>query len=128
MNIVECQRKHREMWNWIADKTEEYKRPVSKDEYFIEKGIFPWPKSGCFACHFDYYEGESEFACSWCPIDWDEVLVRYRDSCVCVNASDSPYREWLVLKNKNCRDEEVIKRLVVLARKIANFPFKETMT
>lgn len=73
----EAIRKHREMWNWIAERIKERKRSVIIDnlkrEYVgqhNENILY-----NCYLCDycFDMLEKGEEFEkrCKYCPLDWE---------------------------------------------------------
>lgn len=72
-------RKHRKLWNWIAEEnknrtSEKIAIPVDKDDYFTTHNI-PYserPQQDCYACQYTV-ECEydcTEVKCNLCPIDW----------------------------------------------------------
>ena len=74
----EAIRKHREMWNWIADRIMERKQPVIignlKREYVEQhnENIL----YNCYLCEYCMdmllEEGEElEERCKYCPVDWE---------------------------------------------------------
>lgn len=73
----EAIRKHREMWNWIADRIKERKQPVKiynlKHEYVKQHDecvIY-----NCYLCKYCIgmlEEGEDWLdRCKYCPLDWE---------------------------------------------------------
>ena len=72
----EAIRKHREMWNWIADRIMERKRLVDVDELkreYVEQHNEEILYN-CYLC--DYCAGilngeEFEERCKYCPLDWE---------------------------------------------------------
>lgn len=72
----EAIRKHREMWNWIADRIMERKQSVIIDELKQEyvgqhnENIL----YNCYLCDYcvDMLNGEEfEERCKYCPLDWE---------------------------------------------------------
>ena len=72
----EAIRKHREMWNWIADRIMERKQPVIinnlKREYVRQhnENIL----YNCYLCDYCIHvmDGEEwEERCKYCPLDWE---------------------------------------------------------
>lgn len=103
----EAIRKHRELWNWIADETERRQDFVSKEEYYYEHPEVTRPLMLCFCCQ---YVGErSDHIVSdclaLCPIKWKG------EHCEC---SGSEYHEW-------CSAEDWLEA-AKYARIIANLP------
>lgn len=102
---------HRKMWNWIADKSEERKRVISKADYFAENKIKDYAFENCYACEYGiqqigYYQGSAK--CDKCPIDWGV------ENC---EAISSPYYDW--------RNSEDYQSAAKYAREIANLPSRE---
>ena len=72
----EAIRKHREMWNWIADRIMERKQPVIIDNLkreYVEQHNEDISYN-CYLC--DYCVGmldgeESDERCKYCPLDWE---------------------------------------------------------
>lgn len=73
----EAIRKHREMWNWIADRIKENKQSVKiynlKHEYVEqhdERILY-----NCYLCKYciDMSKDEDEWEerCKYCPLDWE---------------------------------------------------------
>lgn len=71
----EAIRKHREMWNWIADRINERKQLVDVDglkQDYIEQhneSIF----CGCYLCQYcaDRVGDHTHERCKYCPLDWE---------------------------------------------------------
>lgn len=69
---------HRDMWSWIADKTEEREEFVGKHDYQIE--VYPsleFLTAYCFCCEYDedlrtrlYQAGIDVPDCGMCPLKW----------------------------------------------------------
>ena len=81
---AEAIRRHRLMWNWIAQTSIQEQRCVKKEEAFKH---FNWPsdiKSNCWCCEYDSIH--SIGICSDCPIQWSDI---YPSRCF---AFRSPYR------------------------------------
>ena len=103
----EAIRKHRELWNWIADETERQQDFVSKEEYYYEHPEVTQPLNLCFCCQ--YVDERSDYNASdclaLCPIKWK--------SGHCENFG-TEYREW--------RHAEDWLEAAKYARIIANLP------
>lgn len=72
----EAIKRHRLMWNWIAETTRTKKRCIGKEAAFKH---FGWPmiSARCWCCEYasnmDAYCG----ACYQCPIDWSVSGTRF---------------------------------------------------
>ena len=73
----EAIRKHREMWNWIADRIMERKRSVIIDELKQEyiRQHNECALNNCYMCEYcigmlEESEGLSD-RCKYCPLDWE---------------------------------------------------------
>ena len=63
----------RNMWEWMAKRTEELKRKVVKIEYFWEHNILEIPMCYCFLCEYaneQFINKGGEDYCEYCPIDF----------------------------------------------------------
>lgn len=127
----EVVKRHREMWNWIADETEKQNRVVIEEEAFAH---FGWPLNAtykCWCCSYSLQKINKNYIgafpdllgsrCVYCPIGWP--------SGRCMN-EDSPYCKWSdfaekAYENGNNLDENLIKQVAKLAREIADLPIKE---
>ena len=103
-------KEHRKMWNWLADKTLERRKKVTKENYFREEyrnkiRICNY----CWCCEYDNHHNKID-DCNECPIEWDGT-----DKTKCM-ASSSSYNQWCKTSND---DYEIAAEL---ARKIANLP------
>ena len=113
---------HRKLWNTLADKILEWKRPVEKWEIFV---LYDWPKvyADCWCCEYSKN-------CNRCPIEWTST------GWIC-SVVYSPYKKWKILMDKYiadamdkyCLDGEVykfkdeqLKELYDSAKEIANLP------
>lgn len=73
----EAIRKHREMWNWIAERIKERKRSVIIDNLKREY-VEQHNESALYNCYLCEYcmdmleEGEDSLdRCKYCPLDWE---------------------------------------------------------
>lgn len=109
--------KTRNMWNWIADKTEERGIIVRKWNYFRENviDIDDIPASECYLCEYGEQYGVYDTKCKYCPLKFTSETNAFG----CLN-NDSPFNKW----NKvsfDCGDYELAAKY---AREIANLPEK----
>ncbi|MEG1433244.1 hypothetical protein [Eubacterium sp.] len=108
----EAVRRHRKMWNWIADETERRKFKVEKCDYFknfVSKDI---PFFGCYCCEYLYNLVNCK-CLDGCPIDWGNYFGGQKP-CL-----ESLYGLWEL--------EYDWKKSANLARKIANLPERPDM-
>ena len=120
---------HRKMWNWIAEKSIEYKRKVTKEEYLSEfyAGISLY--DNCFLCQYSLekklkqsinyldikYGIYHRDKCYFCPLQWG-ILSDY-----CCN-NDLPFTKGLYFKWYKSKN---YKKAARLAKKIDNVPEKK---
>ena len=129
MERREAIEKHREMWNWIADQTEQRQTIVGKTEFFTEHGIPLYIEGGpvkceCFCCQFALEEKQRsidyESRCIYCPLTWVDGQpdrTAKDENWICIDKS-SPFAAWERLKPTKW------KEAARLARVIANLPEK----
>lgn len=108
---------HRKLWNTLADKILERKRPVEKWEIF---NLYGWPEvlANCWCC--EYCE-QFKSACKHCPMKWTNGEI---NNCRCF---DSPYKKWEQRMNDLRGRKQYVRywefnELADYARKIANLP------
>ena len=72
MTKQEAINKHRQMWRWIAEKTEERRKAVNKIDYFNETGqMLGKPKNLCWCCEYaQSIDKDFRRMCDNCPIQW----------------------------------------------------------
>lgn len=114
----EAIRKHREMWNWIADRIKERKRLVDVDELKQEyidqhnESIF----YDCYLCQYciDKVKGNGWYGkCKYCPLDWESYGNEYGlYQCLDNHEEDGLYRK--------VRSTMVWEEQYELCKKIAN--------
>lgn len=95
----EAIKRHRMLWNWIADETLRQKRFVTKREAFAH---FGWPDilNHCWCCEY------AAVSCRFCPINWGTGY-----EC---QSNGSLFRLWVTSRSY----EDTAK----YAREIANLP------
>lgn len=115
LTIEETQRRHKELWLWIAKETKRRKRKVYKYELLFECMSSYVPYNSCWCCEFeravsgllDIISGCSNL----CPIEeWGE------------NAKGCMYRNSLY---ELWRREKDWQKAAEIAEQIANLPFKK---
>ena len=138
----EAIRRHRLMWNWIADETEKTGKPVDKIDAFEH---FGWDRgevlSSCWCCEYARHPWQKdEIKCDFCPLDWSVgnniigATCTHIPSSVTIEGSlprtvtvHGLYRLWVryiyALRNDDYKTN--IKRAAAIARTIANLPEKK---
>lgn len=131
----EAIRRHRLMWNWMADETEKTEKFINKHDAFKH---FGWnlydAMSSCWCCTYaknlwlkDKINKEKYF-CDFCPLDWSNgrkeiAKAACRVITTCAGFSHPGlYEEWYVATvNQEVTPAEASR----LARIIANLPEKK---
>ena len=135
----EAIRRHRLMWNWIADEAEKMHKPVTKMDAFDHFGWDQNILSKCCCCEYTHEEvfrrrelfGKKKM-CEFCPLDWSQG----KEDAVkasCINYFDESmfshmglYEAWCLSSGfdngKFYFDQE---RFISLAKTIANLPEKK---
>lgn len=117
----EAIRKHREMWNWIADRIKERKRLVDVDELKQEyidqhnESIF----CDCYLCQYcaDRAEDNEWYErCEYCPLDWES----YGNEYGLYQCLDNHEEDGLYGKVRKVRSTMVWEEQYELCKKIAN--------
>ena len=133
MNIPreETIRKHREMWNWIAEQYEDeldgLDVPVNHLKAMFIKEHYPNddPLSDCYCCE---YAGEilnpkiggARYNCRRCPLIWPSNY--HECMCLCKNGStdsDGLYGQIICESHPHIAN---YKKAATIAREIANLP------
>lgn len=127
----EAIRRHRLMWNWLADEAEKGKVVVKKDAF----KHFGWNTSEalskCWCCEWVYIEwqrSKHSFApCAHCILDWsngeNEVCKATCTEIITCDDDTKPglYKEWYFATRQEVNLSEASK----FARIIANLPEKK---
>lgn len=132
----EAIRRHRRMWNWLADETEQTGEPIAKSNAFKH---FGWDVADAFAlcwccewvyskCNkFDFDKVYYKSACSFCPLDWSNGEKKIlKATCSKIMSDDGHmnaglYKQWWFKTN----NEQNLVEAARLARIIANLPEKK---
>lgn len=116
----EAIRKHREMWNWIADRIMERKRSVIIDE-LKQEYVVQHNEDILYSCYLcDYCIGmlddeECEERCKHCPLDWESSGDEYGlYQCI------TNYEDNYIGLYDNVRRTKDWKNQYLYCRKIAN--------
>lgn len=119
MTREEAIQNFRNMWHWMADKSEELKRKVVKIEYFRAHNfdILEIPKHYCFLCEYadeQFLRRDEGDECEYCPIDFGN------DFCTGGKGVDGAiYDLW-----RSCSKTDW-QKAARLCREIAELPEKE---
>lgn len=127
MNLTreEAIRRHRKMWNWIADKL---KADEIKSHPFITgykkeyvETYFPGMEiqANCFLCEYanSQVKTEDDYKCDYCPLKWGDSED---DDCMAVGEGGTEqglYGKSLLTSDSTC--------LYYLSKQIAELPEKE---
>lgn len=129
----EAIRRHRLMWNWIADETEKTGEPIDKSDAFKH---FGWNISHAFAlcwcCEWVYRKSDVDLDkqasfCSYCPLNWsngEKKILKATCSTITSNdghTKDGLYDQWCFETSLLGDPIEASK----VARIIANLPEKK---
>lgn len=111
---------HRRMWSWIAEKSLEEKRVVTKDE-FIQQHIEPLHErdihNECFCCEYAIQLrnrlGHNGYMCSFCPLEWESSQTKF----MCVDGeyfddSQGLYGQWELMTDRDYEAAAEIARLI----------------
>ena len=131
----EAIRRHRLVWNWIADETEKTGELITKKDAFKH---FGWNISDafslCWCCEWVYRNRKSDVDldiqasfCSYCPLNWsngEKKILKATCSKIMTNdgyVNDGLYEQWFFKAYKEEDHAEASR----LARIIANLPEKK---
>lgn len=83
----EAIRKHREMWNWIADAIENDEHPefTHLKQYaslYVEQHEKYPIRADCYLCEYVYYQRDK--GCKHCPLCWIDLQNVYCCNCTSV--------------------------------------------
>lgn len=134
----EAIRRHRLMWNWMADEAERTHKPVTKIDAFDHFGWDEKTLSRCWCCEYAYEEKlrrelfDKKTTCELCPLDWSQGngdaiksrCVGYFDEDIFfhIGLFEEWVNSWDLYNVIFYFDQE---RFVSLARTIANLPEKK---
>ena len=129
----EAIKRHRDMWNWIADEIEKRKHTVSittmKDRYIFEHDIerYAYVKNNCYCCEYASNE-DLTVDCDRCPLVWTSEEYTYNGYQCEIDYVDEygeeRYGLWWECK-KYYKDPSAWITQADLARQIANLPERE---
>ena len=126
-------RRHRLMWNWIADETEKTGELITKKDAFKH---FGWNISHafelCWCCEWAYRKSDVDLDnrasfCSYCPLNWsngEKKILKATCTNIITNdgyVNDGLYEQWWF--RTSCREDPI--EASRLARIIANLPEKK---
>lgn len=137
MNVLtkrEAIRKHRKMWNWIAETSKKRKKKATKLDYLCEKlrnnNFERCLRNYCFCCEYvsqayvDKQFPEGESGCCFCPINWGGEATDYMCEIKSKFDDDNSnlFALWDALPLNNYREA------AKLAQQIANLPERKALT
>ena len=133
----EAIRRHRLVWNWLADETEKIGETITKKDAFKH---FGWDRSkvlsSCWCCEWAHwkrnldlyiYKDNFKSVCFYCPLDWsngEKKILKATCLDIMTNdgyVNDGLYEQWF-FKTYGEEDHAEASRL---ARIIANLPEKK---
>lgn len=133
----EAIRRHRLVWNWIADETEKTGELITKKDAFKH---FGWNISDaftlCWCCEWAYRKSYVDLdnqasLCSYCPLNWsngEKKVLKATCSHIMTNdgyVKDGLYEQWFFKTYGETYGEEDHAEASRLARIIANLPEKK---
>lgn len=111
-------RRHRELWNKIAEMQKNSEDIISKHDALEELGYTEKPLNDCWCC--EYVKQSSIGECMSCPVKWPRI------NCSLLYAPDCS-TSWFSLWNIALLGGD-LKAAVTYARCIADLPEKENAT
>jgi hypothetical protein len=97
-------KKHREMWNWLAEN------PNKKKEHWPGWELIGYIENNCFLCGYIFQSGDG--LCKNCPLDW--VIT---ETCMGRGSEMSYYRSYELAT--------ILRQRSGYAKIIANLPEKK---
>ena len=133
----EAIRRHRLMWNWIADETEKTGEPIDKSDAFKHFGWDEYEvRSSCWCCEWVYSKWKwnldfdrvgYKLACSCCPLDWSNGEKKIlKATCLTIMSNDGHTKDGLY--DQWCFETSLLGdpiKASKIARIIANLPEKK---
>lgn len=115
LTLEETQRRHKELWTWLAKETRKRKGNVEKNEFFDISKANELPIHSCWCCEFareakTLLKNHEHYRCTLCPLKDKEICEE--SFCKC-----RAFNDWLL-----CTDWQ---KAADLAEQIANLPFKK---
>lgn len=112
----EAIRRHRELWNKIAEMQEASDKPIEKDEALAALGYeLDPPMHNCWCC--EYTRQLDYCGCDFCPIEWPDLASSSSAWHYPIQCMNSYYRYWM----KAVENEEFLTA-VDYAKAIAELP------
>lgn len=124
-------KKHRAMWNWIAEQIEKYQRTMNIDilkAYFLKQQgddtLDMQLYENCYLCCY------TTVVCKNCPLLWpsesDSLMCLYSDKITDGDKTTGGYNKGLYVECYMLADGYDWQLQASLCRKIANLPERET--
>lgn len=121
-------RKHREMWNWIAEQYEngsDVRVNHLKVKFIREHYPNDYPDSSCYCCEhagrvWNPEIGRSKYNCEWCPLEWSSTCCEL----MCLHKTDELDSDGLYEQCMHQSHPYIAnyKKAAIIAREIANLP------
>lgn len=131
MTKEEAIRKHRAMWNWIAERIEQSQHVVDicqmKCRYIWEEEHDDVIKNECYCCEYAFMKnGTTNKMCGYCPLIWkteEDGVKQYQCEVGC-KSDDGDFEDgqWWECKGLYDRYDNPWGEQARLAREIANLP------
>lgn len=113
LTLEETQRRHKELWMWLAEETRRIEKKADKQDFFLTQDC-EIPENFCWCCKFvnqSYINVKTKSCYILCPIKkWGG------DAIYCVD-KNSLYELW--------EEERDWQKAADLAEQIARLPFKK---
>lgn len=126
----EAIRRHRLMWNYIADESARTRTRIDKRDALIHFGWEKMPFNLCWCCEYvslNYYT----LCCGHCPLDFAKGNANGVKYCSTgytdANGThqDGLYTKWNFIRWLDSCDSEKLDEYINLAKRIANLPEKK---
>ena len=128
-------RRHRLMWNYIADESAITRTRIGKGDALIHFGCEETPFNLCWCCEYadqkaskhGYYKN----MCDYCPLDWKKGNANGVIYCSTKYMNiygifrEGLYTKWNSIRLLDNCDSDKLDEYIDLAKRIANVPEKE---
>ena len=128
-------RRHRLMWNYIADESARARTRISKGDALIHFGWKETPFNYCWCCEYAdrkaskycYYKN----MCDYCPLDLRKgnsngvIYCSTKYMNIYGVFQEGLYTKWNSIRLLDSCDSEKLDEYIDLAKRIANLPEKE---
>lgn len=125
----EAIRRHRLMWNYIADESARTRTRINKVDALIHFRWEKMPFNLCWCC--EYANQNYNTLCDHCPLDFAKGNANGVKYCA-IGYTDANgtcqyglYAKWSLIKRLDSCDSEKLDEYIDLAKRIANLSEKE---